>query len=127
MQGYHLYEYAIIRLVPRVERGEFVNVGTMLYCSGQRFLACTFHWDEPRILALFPETDMHLVRQYALSFELICTGQEEGGPIAKLSLPERFRWLAATRSTMLQASPVHTGYTQDAATTLLKLHQQQVC
>lgn len=126
MQGYHLFEYATIRLIPKVERGEFVNIGSILYCSGERFLQCVFHWDEPRILALFPEVDIALVKQYSKSFELICEGCAEGGEIAAMAMAERFRWLTATRSTIIQASPVHTGYTQNALTTLHKMHNDLV-
>lgn len=126
MQDYHLYEYAVIRLVPRVERCEFINVGTILYCSGLRFLGCRFHWDDQRILALFPDTDLGLIRQYARSFELICAGGTEGGSIGQLALAERFRWLTATRSTMLQSSPVHPSYCMDPQLTLEKILQQQV-
>lgn len=126
MQGYHLFEYATIRLIPKVERGEFVNIGSILYCSGERFLQCIFHWDEPRILALFPEVDLELVKEYSKSFELICEGCPEGGDIATMAMAERFRWLTATRSTIIQASPVHTGYTQDALTTLDKMHTDLV-
>jgi hypothetical protein len=126
MQGYHLYEYATIRLIPKVERGEFVNIGSILYCSGERFLQCVFHWDEPRILALFPELDLEIVKQYSQSFESICAGSTTSGGIATFAIAERFRWLTATRSTIIQASPVHTGYTKDAHATLKKLHTDLV-
>ena len=126
MQGYHLFEYATIRLIPRVERGEFVNIGSILYCSGERFLECIFHWDDQRILTLFPDIDLALVKGYARSFELICEGSKSGGGIAGLTIAERFRWLTATRSTIIQGSPVHTGYTRDARTTLQKLHADLV-
>lgn len=126
MQGYHLFEHATIRLVPKVERGEFINIGTILYCSGQKYLESIFHWDEKRIMSLFPELDIELVKQYACSFERICKGESEGGPIGQLSIAERFRWLTATRSTIIQASPVHTGYTQDARATLMRMHEELV-
>lgn len=126
MQDYHLFEYAVVRLVPRVERGEFLNIGTILYCPGQRYLESVFHWDQQRIMTLFPETDLDLVKHYACSFGLICAGREEGGAIAGMALAERFRWLTATRSTIIQASPVHTGYTRDARETLMRLHKELV-
>ncbi|MEQ8550826.1 MAG: DUF3037 domain-containing protein [Cyclobacteriaceae bacterium] len=127
MQGYHLYEYATIRLIPKVERGEFVNIGTILYCSGEKFLQCVFHWDEKRILALFPEVDLTLVKNYCQSFEVICKGAASRGSetvlsIAELAIAERFRWLTATRSTIIQSSPVHTGYTRNALNTLNEIH-----
>jgi hypothetical protein len=126
MQGYHLFEYATIRLIPKVERGEFVNIGSIMYCSGERFLQCVFHWDEARMLALFPDVDIELVKNYAHSFELICEGSKAGGAIAGYAIAERFRWLTATRSTIIQGSPVHTGYTKDAHATLQKLHSDLV-
>ena len=126
MQGYHLFEYATIRLIPKVERGEFVNIGSILYCSGERFLQCVFHWDEERMLALFPEVEVELVKHYSHSFELICEGSKAGGDIAAMAMAERFRWLTATRSTIIQSSPVHTGYTQDALATLQKMHTDLV-
>lgn len=126
MQGYHLYEHAVIRLVPRVERGEFINIGSILYCSGEKFLSCMFHWDESRIEALFPDADLQLVKLYARSFDLICAGITEGGPIAALSMAERFRWLTASRSTILQTSPVHLGYTCQASQTLEHLHRKMI-
>ncbi len=131
MQGYHLFEYATIRLVPKVERGEFVNIGSILYCSGERFLQSIFHWDEQRILTLFPEVDLDLVKDYSRSFELICKGSKTVKDnsvlaIAQYAMAERFRWLTATRSTIIQASPVHTGYTQDALATLEKIHSDLV-
>jgi hypothetical protein len=144
MQGYHLFEYATIRLVPKIERGEFVNIGSILYCSEQRFLQSVFHWDDCRILTLFPEVDLEVVKQYSHSFELICEGTKVGDSIPARDRPvrdhpvgdhpgiiafemaERFRWLTATRSTIIQSSPVHTGYTQDALATLHKMHQDLV-
>jgi hypothetical protein len=135
MEGHHLFEYAAIRLIPKVERGEFVNIGSILYCGGERFLQCIFHWDESRILALFPEVDIALVKNYSHSFELICEGSTTGRSnpdqsnpqrIAEFTIAERFRWLTATRSTIIQSSPVHTGYTKDALATLQKLHADLV-
>jgi hypothetical protein len=112
--------------MPKVERGEFVNIGSILYCSGERFLQCIFHWDEARILALYPEVDLEIVKQYSQSFEMICAGAKEGGGIAEFAIAERFRWLTSTRSTIIQSSPVHTGYTRDALATLHKMHTDLV-
>lgn len=126
MQDYHLYEYAVIRLVPRVERGEFVNIGTIMYCSGQRFLECSFQWDEQRLIALYPGLEIPLVQKYAESFKAICEGGSAGGAIGQLTIAERFRWLTATRSTILQTSAVHPAYCKDAQSTLEKLHQHLV-
>lgn len=126
MQGYHLFEYAVIRLVPQVEREEFLNVGVILFCAHERFLECTFEWDEKRIRALYPEADLELFRKYTGAFRKICQGGEEGGSMGRLNPAERFRWLTATRSTMLQTSPVHPGYTGDPEKSLKRLHEQLV-
>lgn len=126
MQDDHLYEYAVIRLVPRVERGEFINIGTILYCSSLRFLSCRFHWDDQRLQAFCPETDLEMVKKYAHSFDAICKGGTAGGPIGELSLSERFRWLTATRSTILQTSDVHPAFCKEAEATLDRLHKELV-
>jgi len=86
MQEYNLYEYAIIRLVPRVERGEFVNIGSILYCSQEKLLQCVFHCDDQRLLALYPDLDLELVKRYSKSFELICTGDPSNDGIAGTQL-----------------------------------------
>ncbi|MBR07925.1 MAG: hypothetical protein CMP48_09575 [Rickettsiales bacterium] len=126
MQDNHLFEYAIIRLVPLVERGEFINIGVGLYSSGHRFCDCQFHLDIDRINALFKEVDVELVQQYVHSFEKICRGEKDGGPIAQLSMPERFRWLTASRSTIIQCSPVHIGNTQNPEKSLKRLFEEMV-
>ena len=116
----------MIRLVPLVERGEFINIGVGLYSSGFQFCDCHFHIDADRINALFKEVDVELVQQYVKSFEKICRGEKDGGPIAQLSMPERFRWLTASRSTIIQCSPVHIGYTQDPTKSLQRLFEEMV-
>ncbi|UII25381.1 DUF3037 domain-containing protein [Fulvivirga maritima] len=126
MQDYHLYEYATLRLMPRVERGEFVNIGTILYCKAHKFLECRFHWDEGRIKAIFPETDLELVKKYAMAIEEVCAGGKRGGAIGELTIAERFRWITATRSTILQASPVHPAFCKEAEATLERLHSELV-
>lgn len=103
------FDYAVLRVVPRVEREEFVNAGVLLYCQERRYLHCLIHLDEARTLALEPDIDLNQVRQHLRAAEHICNGDVEGGPIAKLSQRERFYWLTAPRSTMLQSSPVRTG------------------
>ncbi len=109
MQDNHLFEYALIRLVPRVEREEFINVGVILYCRQKKYLECKILLDEKRAIALNPEVDVPDVRQNLLSIEKICRAEKDGGPIAKLDAASRFRWLTATRSTMIQSSKVHPG------------------
>lgn len=122
----HLFEYAVVRIVPRVEREEFLNVGVILYCSGLQFLSSRFTLNEDRLHAFCEHTDLNEVREHLRAFELIARGSADGGPIAKLPIAERFRWLTATRSTIVQASKVHPGLCSDADQTLTHLHEQLV-
>lgn len=127
MPEHQLFEYAVIRVVPRVEREEFVNVGVILYCPKQKYLDCRFTLSDERLLALYPSLDLDELHQHLCTFELICTGAAKGGPIARLDIASRFRWLTATRSTVLQAGKVHPGLCNaDPQQTLDKLHQKLV-
>lgn len=126
MPGKHLFEYAVVRVVPRVEREEFVNVGIVLYCKQQRYLHTRFHLPTERLLALCPSLDIAEVQEYLAAFEKICAGSRDGGPIARLDLPSRFRWLTATRSTVLQSSKIHPGMCDDLDKALEKLVVQLV-
>ena len=120
------YEYVVIRLVPQVEREEFLNVGVMLYAATRKFLRMKFHLDKKRIRNFYPDTDLRLTQKYLETFELICLGDKRAGPIAELPAPERFRWLSATRSTTLQMSKVHGGLCSDPETKLTELYEQLV-
>jgi hypothetical protein len=113
-----LYDYAIVRVVPRVEREEFVNVGAIVSCPSRRFLEARIELDEARLLALYPALDLDLIRTHLASIPAICAGGEGAGPIGKLTPRERFHWLIARRSTIIQMSPVHTGYCRDPAALL---------
>lgn len=126
MQQNQLFEYAVIRVVPRVEREEFLNVGVILYCSSQRFLQCMFTIDEQRLAIFADWLDMDELRNRLQAFCYICEGTAAGGPIGKLPLASRFRWLTATRSTIVQTSPVHPGLCINAADKLQRLHAQLV-
>lgn len=127
MQEQHLFEYAVIRIVPRVEREEFINVGVVLYCAKQKFLNALFELNEERLKAFAGEAVAVDVACYLRSFVAICEGSKvDGGPIGKLPYAERFRWLTATRSTVVQTSKVHPGFCTDAAATLQKLFEQMV-
>src|ERR1700753_1784291 len=121
MQQKHLFEYAVIRVVPRVEREEFLNVGVILYCAKLKFLEAHYHLDERRLLAFCKDCDIEELRSHICSFEHICRGDNDSGPIGKLDMASRFRWLTAARSTMLQTSKVHPGFCDDAGETLEKL------
>jgi Protein of unknown function (DUF3037) len=107
--GPEVFEYALIRVVPRVERGESVNVGVIVYAQGHRYLCARIELDEARVRALDPAVDLDAVRAALQAFEKACTE----GPLAGLPLGERFRWLTAPRSTVVQPGPVHSGLTAD--------------
>ncbi len=122
-----LFEYAVVRVVPRVEREEFLNVGVVLYCPGQRFLQARFELPEARLRAFAgPWAEVGELAVRLGAFERICRGRPDGGLIGELPLAGRFRWLTATRSTVIQTSPVHPGLCVDAADTLARLHRQLV-
>ncbi|HKE95901.1 MAG TPA: DUF3037 domain-containing protein [Povalibacter sp.] len=112
------YDYAIVRVVPRVDRGEFINAGVILSCQTKDFLQARIDLDEPRLLALDPGADLETIRQNLASITMICQGGAAAGPIGLLSQRERFHWLVAPRSTMIQMSPVHTGRSADPAVAL---------
>ena len=126
MQENHLFEYAVIRIVPRVEREEFLNVGVILYCKQQQFLQTMFTIDKERLQAFAGYLDMPALYEHLCAFEKISKGDETAGEIAKLDMASRFRWLTAARSTILQSSKVHPGLCADAMETLTKLHAQLV-
>jgi hypothetical protein len=114
----HPFEYAIVRVVPRVERGEAVNAGIVLMCRPRRFLGARVELDERVLVAMAPDCDPEIVRDHLEAIVRIADGDPAAGPIAALSLPERFHWLVSPSSTIIQPSPVHTGLTADPAATL---------
>ena len=126
MQEKDLFEYAVIRVVPYVEREEFINVGVILYCKHQEFLGVKWLLDESFLKQFAPNLDLEEVKQHLCSFEIISKGGADGGTIGMMDLAGRFRWLTATRSTILQLSQVHPGYTADAQSTLETLFEQLV-
>jgi len=126
MQGNHLFEYAVIRMVPHVEREEFLNIGIVLYCASQKFLQAKFELDKERLKVLCEKLDFEELKEHITSFERICAGGKDAGSIGILSMPERFRWLTATRSTILQTSKVHPGLCDDAGEMLERLFGQLV-
>jgi len=112
------YEYAVIQAVPRVERGELINVGVLLYCQRVDFLAARTHLHEERLLALDPNADLEAIGGALASWNATCAG---GGAAREMKQGERFRWLVAPRSTILRASPVHMGLTKDPEAELDRL------
>jgi hypothetical protein len=126
MQENLLFEYAVIRVVPHVEREEFINAGVILYCSPKKFLKTIITLDENRLKPLCRKLDIDEIRAHISSFEQIASGGGNSGPIGKLTPAERFRWLTATRSTVIQTSKVHPGLTHDPQAMLERLHKQLV-
>lgn len=109
MQEKHLFEYAVIRVVPRVEREEFINVGVVLFCKKHKFLQVLYTVNAQRLQAFCSEVDPAEIQSYLQGFEKICLGDANAGAIAQLDIANRFRWLTANRSTVLQTSKVHPG------------------
>ena len=126
MQEKHLFEYAIVRLVPRVEREEFLNIGVVLYCKSRKFLQVLFDLNESKLQAFCCKLDIAELRENLVAFERICKGDVNGGAIAKLPLADRFRWLTATRSTVVQTSKVPPGLSADIDKTFQNLFNEQV-
>jgi hypothetical protein len=118
------FDYAVIRIAPRVDREEFINAGVIVICAELRFLDARIHIDEPRLRALWPSIDLALIRQHLEAIPRIVAGDESAGPIARMSQKERFHWLTSPRSTMIQVSPVRTGVTSDPAAVVERLTQQ---
>ncbi|GLZ04489.1 hypothetical protein Acsp03_19550 [Actinomadura sp. NBRC 104412] len=117
----HVFEYAALRVVPRVERGEAMNVGVVVYCQALDFLGCRSHMDESRLLALDPALDLDGVRSALRAVDALCCGGEQAGQAAGESQGSRFRWLTAPRSTIVQPGPVHAGLTADPKAELDRL------
>jgi hypothetical protein len=115
MREKHLFEYAVIRLVPCVEREEFLNVGVIVYCQTQEFLQTSFELNEERLRAFSCDVKISEIEEHLLAIERICAGGAHAGAIGKLPAGERFRWLTAARSTIIQTSPVHTGLCSNAS------------
>ena len=118
------FDYAVIRVVPRVEREEFVNAGVIVFCLERNFLAARVHVDDERLKALWPEIDVDLVQRHLEAFPRISAGDPSAGPIARLSLRERFHWLVSPRSTIIQVSPVHTGICESPEQALDRLFER---
>ena len=126
MQESHLFEYAVIRVVPRVEREEFINVGIILFCKKQRYLQTKFTLDKERLKAFAPLLDVEEVEKNLQAYARISAGAAGSGPIGRLDAASRFRWLTATRSTVVQSSKVHPGLCHDLPAAVEKLYAQLV-
>lgn len=126
MRALASYEYATVRVVPRVDREEFVNVGVIVFCLNWNFLDARVHIDEDRLRALFPSVDLGLVRRHVEAIPRICAGHADAGPIANLTARERFHWLVSPRSTMIQVSAVHSGMCESPERSLDELFQRLV-
>ena len=126
MQDKQLYEYAVIRVLPRVEREEFLNVGIVLFCKKENFLKVLYKLDEKKLKVLCEDLDIGQLRLNLQSFDKICKGEKDGGPIAQLDVPSRFRWLTAVRSSVIQTSRPHPGLCCDLNKTLDRLYRELV-
>jgi hypothetical protein len=126
MQEKHLYEYAIVRIVPLVEREEFINVGVVLFCKKAKYIAMRFNLKEEKIKLFCKEIDRNQLELNLQSFEKIAYGHVDGGPIAKMDIPSRFRWLTAVRSSVIQTSRPHAGICDNLEVTFNRLFDELV-
>jgi len=126
MHATHLYEYAVIRVVPRVEREEFINIGLLLFCKQQRYLRMQYILPTEKIHLFTAEFDCELLKTHLESIAKICSGDTNGGPIAALDTAERFRWLTAVKSSSIQSSRPHTGLSDDLDATFERLFEELV-
>lgn len=126
MHEKHLYEYAVIRVVPKVEREEFINIGLMLFCKRQKYLRIEHQIPVEKIKLCCPDFDVEQLEENLTSFTKICSGKQEGGPIAEFEIAERFRWLTAVRSSSIQTSRPHPGFSTNLDKTFEKLYTELV-
>lgn len=120
------FDYAVVRLVPRVEREEFLNVGVILHAPTRGFLGCLINVDEERVRALAGKVDLSAVARHLDGYQMVCAGDAKAGPIAGMPMRERFHWLVAPRSTMIQSSPVHGGVCDEPEVALRELFARRV-
>lgn len=126
MAGDCTYDYSIVRVVPRVDRGERINAGVVLSCADSEFLEARIELDEGALLVIAPDVDLDAIRTALAAITAVCRGGPDAGPIGRLPARGRFRWLVAPRSTMIQPSPVHTGRTSDPVACLERLMERLV-
>ena len=121
-----IYEYSVIRLVPKVEREEFFNIGLIMFSKREKYIRFEFHLCTEKFKSMNPELDYSAISQNLENFKHVASGKKEGGPIALLDIPERFRWLTAVRSSVIQTSRPHPGKTQDLDGTFARLFEELV-
>lgn len=126
MPGKHLYEYAIIRFVPQVERGEFINIGVILFSKRAGYIAIRHYINEEKIRVFAPEADVELLRRALHTYCEVAAGTAQHSPIARFEVPDRFRWLTAVKSSCLQTSETHSGFSDDLDKTLDRLFKELV-
>jgi hypothetical protein len=126
MPELHSFDYAVVRVVPRVERGEFMNAGVILFCSTRGYLASRIELDRDRLAALAPSVDSAVIESHLAVIPRVCQGGPAAGPIGELTQRERFHWLVAPRSTIIQTSPVHSGVDHDLTSAIDKLFDKLV-
>ncbi len=126
MPAQRSFDYAVVRVVPRVDREEFVNAGVVLYCRETDFLEARVELDRARVLALYPGADLAVIEEHLAAIPRVCAGGEGSGPIGRLTQRERFHWLVAPRSTVVQVSPVHAGLCDDPREALERLVDRMV-
>ena len=126
MQPKHQYEYAIVRVVPVVEREEFINAGVILFCKKEKFIRMKYHLSQDKILIMRPDAEIEEIRKNLEAFRIIAKGEKGGGPIASMEPAERFRWLSAVRSASIQTSRPHTGLSDDLEKTFNALFDEMV-
>ena len=126
MQGKHLFEYAVIRVLPKVEREEFINVGIILFSKRAKYIRMIWKLNTERLNAFSTELDLDLLEETLQSFEKICNGNKDAGVIAQLDIPERFRWLTAVRSSCIQTSRPHPGFSDNLNLETEKLFEEMV-
>lgn len=122
----HLYEYAVIRFVPKVEREEFINVGVVLFSKQAKYLNSVYTLDEEKLKVFSTELEIECLKNGLRVFDKVCLGNKEGGIIAQMDIPDRFRWLTAVRSACIQTSKPHPGFSEDLDATLQKLFKELV-
>lgn len=126
MQDKYTFEYATIRIVPKVEREEFFNVGVILFCKRKKFIGIKYYIHPEKLKAFSPDVELDFFEDYLKAWELVCDGKAAGGKIGAMELSDRFRWLTACRSTIIQSSKTHPGLCEDPQQTLEEIFEKQV-